>query len=361
MPIMMRDLHGNASNDQMGSGPGGPGGPETYSQQQRQGSEHSSSGGDAWGRSAAMDFGSEGSGFDNDTGDPPMWMAPPAPAFDDLSSHEDNVGAAAFPAPPPPPVPCATAVGWLFARNLPGNVGADVVEKIFTNYGKVVKVCIMNGRSEAIRSCAFIKYLLNCEAALAVSLLHGRYEMMPGHGPIAVQSNTPGVFVKNLPSDIQEEVVQHVFSLYGRVKTVHIAPGRGGRGSRRGGAICRGGATGERRRRAIAFVEYYTEHEAETATRALHASRELLARAARERRAAAAAVLGACVPSTCGGPVESSDTCVVCLSSPKTHAFVPCGHRCVCAACGDAVAHGRSHATCPVCRVAVESVLQIFC
>ena len=40
--------------------------------------------------------------------------------------------------------------------------------------------------------------------------------------------------------------------------------------------------------------------------------------------------------------------CVVCLASERSHAFVPCGHRCVCHLCGVSVVH--SERQCPICR-----------
>jgi len=50
--------------------------------------------------------------------------------------------------------------------------------------------------------------------------------------------------------------------------------------------------------------------------------------------------------------------CVVCMSSRKSHAFLPCGHMCVCGPCGQSVV--RSGGTCPVCRGASSQVTQIF-
>ena len=43
--------------------------------------------------------------------------------------------------------------------------------------------------------------------------------------------------------------------------------------------------------------------------------------------------------------------CVVCLEVPKSLA-PPCGHLCLCAACG---AGGSAPATCPICRAAVPA------
>jgi len=62
-------------------------------------------------------------------------------------------------------------------------------------------------------------------------------------------------------------------------------------------------------------------------------------------------------PSQIGGLVDE-ELCAVCLACPRTHAFVPCGHRCVCAQCGDAVT--RDSALCPICRGPARHVLQIF-
>jgi len=50
--------------------------------------------------------------------------------------------------------------------------------------------------------------------------------------------------------------------------------------------------------------------------------------------------------------------CVVCLTAEKTHAFVPCGHRCVCRSCGSELLKGAR--PCPICRARAQSILQIF-
>ncbi len=50
--------------------------------------------------------------------------------------------------------------------------------------------------------------------------------------------------------------------------------------------------------------------------------------------------------------------CVVCMDLPNTHAFVPCGHRCVCAECSQPIL--QSSARCPVCRAHVTQAIKIF-
>ena len=49
-----------------------------------------------------------------------------------------------------------------------------------------------------------------------------------------------------------------------------------------------------------------------------------------------------------------SDDCIVCMDCEKTHAFQPCGHKCVCATCA-----ARCQ-TCPMCRAPVTGILKIF-
>lgn len=244
--------------------------------------------------------------------------------------------------------------GWLFVQNLPGSIGTAALKYVFAYYGKVRKIHVMNARSANVRACAFVQYLFSCEAALAVRMLDGTYEMQPGLGPISLQVDAPGIFVENLPNDVREEMLSYVFSFYGKVQTVHVATGH----SRAG--------------RAHAFIEYSLAVEAESATRALH-----------QVRAEGGSFTGLedvgteegsdflpLLPSETEGPEERLRegagasarelACVVCLAASKTHAFVPCGHRCVCADCGGAVVE-QAAATCPICRAVVEHVLQIFC
>jgi len=51
---------------------------------------------------------------------------------------------------------------------------------------------------------------------------------------------------------------------------------------------------------------------------------------------------------------DDSGTCCIRLEKPSTHAFVPCGHKCVCKACGDAVMK------CPHCRGPKAMLIKIF-
>mmetsp|Transcript_42466 Transcript_42466/g.76082 ORF Transcript_42466/g.76082 Transcript_42466/m.76082 type:complete len:228 (+) Transcript_42466:2-685(+) len=225
--------------------------------------------------------------------------------------------------------------------NLPGNIEAEALEGVFATYGKIKKVYLgrsMSGSSDDFRACAFVKFLLGCEAAVAVQALHGRYEMQPGLGPIAVKSSVPGVFV-NLPREVEQDIVDYVFSFYGRVQTVHIMS----RNSRNG--------------RAYAFVEYSSEAEVEMALVALHEKQDVWTEGMGSRPADAA---DECADTEGSSPPGADQRlCVVCLDATQTHAFVPCGHRCVCAECANKVFNQVS-ATCPICRTAVDQLLRIF-
>mmetsp|Transcript_35631 Transcript_35631/g.80456 ORF Transcript_35631/g.80456 Transcript_35631/m.80456 type:complete len:409 (+) Transcript_35631:155-1381(+) len=69
------------------------------------------------------------------------------------------------------------------------------------------------------------------------------------------------------------------------------------------------------------------------------------------------AALAVALPST----DEDILNCVICLATPKTHAFVPCGHRCVCEKCSQAIlSAGGQEALCPLCRAAVQDAMHIF-
>ena len=50
--------------------------------------------------------------------------------------------------------------------------------------------------------------------------------------------------------------------------------------------------------------------------------------------------------------------CVVCMDMPRSHLFVPCGHRCVCAACAQVVLEGVGE--CPMCRTQATQAVKVF-
>jgi len=79
------------------------------------------------------------------------------------------------------------------------------------------------------------------------------------------------------------------------------------------------------------------------------------------RRCTVAAVAASKDPSTTLKEVEpkkETGTCVICMSGPKSHAFIPCGHLCACEVCAFE-AFGRS-GVCPICRTDSDTVTRIF-
>jgi len=58
------------------------------------------------------------------------------------------------------------------------------------------------------------------------------------------------------------------------------------------------------------------------------------------------------------GGEQDSGLCVVCLDRVASHSFVPCGHRCVCEACGHQLMEASS--LCPTCREKAVMVMRVF-
>ena len=58
--------------------------------------------------------------------------------------------------------------------------------------------------------------------------------------------------------------------------------------------------------------------------------------------------------------VPDAEMCEVCQDFRRTHAFVPCGHKCVCRNCAANIAR-REDAACPMCRApVVQAPIEIF-
>jgi hypothetical protein len=75
---------------------------------------------------------------------------------------------------------------------------------------------------------------------------------------------------------------------------------------------------------------------------------------------ASGASAGAAGPSELRA-AEQGGRCCVCLEAESTHAFVPCGHQCVCATCGALVrSKAPRHACCPLCKLPSKSLMRVF-
>ena len=55
---------------------------------------------------------------------------------------------------------------------------------------------------------------------------------------------------------------------------------------------------------------------------------------------------------------EETGECVVCMDGENTHAFVPCGHKCVCEGC--ALAIMQIAAECPTCRGEATEAIPVY-
>lgn len=75
----------------------------------------------------------------------------------------------------------------LFVGNLPEDVTEEALNYVFGTYGKVVHVHIMTGKSKTGQACAFVELSNVIEADTAIATLNDKYEIRPGHGPIAVK------------------------------------------------------------------------------------------------------------------------------------------------------------------------------
>jgi hypothetical protein len=63
---------------------------------------------------------------------------------------------------------------------------------------------------------------------------------------------------------------------------------------------------------------------------------------------------------TCDDLDDDSNMCVVCLQEERTHAFVPCGHLCVCVECSVLSHRQAGGLKCPLCRKKSFLVMKVF-
>lgn len=62
--------------------------------------------------------------------------------------------------------------------------------------------------------------------------------------------------------------------------------------------------------------------------------------------------------------VNSSSVCIICLQHPRSHAFVPCGHMCLCDHCSSRSPYSegfsRNVLSCPICRESSSAIMKIY-
>lgn len=80
----------------------------------------------------------------------------------------------------------------LFVGNLPTDIQQEAIRMVFSHYGQVTNIHVMQGKSKSGQACAFVEYSSPLEAETAILTLHEKYEIRPGEGAIMVKySNSP--------------------------------------------------------------------------------------------------------------------------------------------------------------------------
>ena len=61
---------------------------------------------------------------------------------------------------------------------------------------------------------------------------------------------------------------------------------------------------------------------------------------------------------------NSLGRCIICMDSHRTHAYVPCGHLCVCQSCAEktmkTTRDDRKCCRCPICKQNVQQIMRIY-
>ena len=59
---------------------------------------------------------------------------------------------------------------------------------------------------------------------------------------------------------------------------------------------------------------------------------------------------------------KEEDCCVICMSTKKTHEFIPCGHMCLCEGCAALIerSDGENRKQCPICRTESVQIMKVF-
>lgn len=102
----------------------------------------------------------------------------------DYGGHSLTAAAGGYQQPPP----AATPKTKLFVGNLPTDIQAETLRMVFSHYGNVTNIHVMQGRAKSGQSCAFVEYSTALEAETAILTLHEKYEIRPGEGSIIVKN-----------------------------------------------------------------------------------------------------------------------------------------------------------------------------
>jgi len=94
--------------------------------------------------------------------------------------------------PPPPAQPQGMQRTKLFVGNLPTDIQNEAIRMVFSHYGSVTNIHIMQGKSKSGQACAFVEYSTPVEAETAILTLNEKYEIRPGEGAIMVKYANSG-------------------------------------------------------------------------------------------------------------------------------------------------------------------------
>lgn len=75
----------------------------------------------------------------------------------------------------------------LYVGNLPSDITREAIDMVFSTYGRVLDIHIMNARAKNGQSCCFVIYATSAEAKTAISAMQQGYEIRPGEGNIFVK------------------------------------------------------------------------------------------------------------------------------------------------------------------------------
>jgi len=75
----------------------------------------------------------------------------------------------------------------LYVGNLPSDITTDAIDMVFSTYGRILDIHIMNARAKNGQSCCFVIYENAAEAKTCMSAMQQGYEIRPGEGDIFVK------------------------------------------------------------------------------------------------------------------------------------------------------------------------------
>lgn len=79
----------------------------------------------------------------------------------------------------------------MFVGSLPEDISETAVERVFREYGEVLGVKVIQTQRGTNAASAIVRYAATEEAEAAIEALNGKYEFLPGEGPIKAKHAKP--------------------------------------------------------------------------------------------------------------------------------------------------------------------------